>query len=939
MGATMREEYVGRNDELALLGDAAEEAASGTPRLVVIDGAAGIGKTALLRRFSADLSSWTVLPSHGDETESRVPYGLLARLCSGPVPGFADRVNGDGPITRDPVAVGSEVVQLLGAMQDDGPVAVLVDDLTWSDAPSIRALTFALRRLRNDRVLTIVTVRSNDRAALPEVFIRYCNDHASTLSLHGLTVDETRALAASMGYAHLPRRAVERLRRHTHGSPLLLRALFNELPAAELMRTDGSVPAPSSMSGLVLAEMATCSPSARGLLVAASVLGLRCSLADAAAVADVADSLAALEEAASTSLLDASLGYGRWTMSFTHPLVRSAIYDDVGPARRASLHRRAAAVTQAPDSLNHEALAVGGEPDEALASRLITRAHDAAACGRLLQAAEDLAAASRMTTQPTLRSSLGLEAVELLLDAGEVADAQNLLEQPDSSAPDVRRDVAGARLAMLLGRPEDAATLALNAWQAPDSGAPRAAAAAILSQLAILADAQNTGAAWAERGLLSEPIPPELRAELTYLCGMGHGLAGDRARGLAVFDDLPDDARAVPPTRRAELTARGALRMMTSDLEGARRDLTAALANSLDIFRPRVLAALGMLAETEYRIGAWDDSLLHARLAISLARDTDQIWLGAYVHSAAARVTAARGMWPDASEHVRLCEESASAVGDPASAAYTADARVHLAACRGDTAAVVKAAQPLRSGMYGRTPFEPGVLSWSVTYASALVAESRLDDAARYLDELEKIAHTREHAPTIAGVARVRGELALARRDKDGARSHFESALAESESLASLDWALLRATYGQFLRRIGERRPAGELLRAARGRFTALGAEPFRARCDVELAACGLAVDRVGVPIANLLTPQEHAVAQLIRGGRTNKQAAAELFVSVKTVGYHLGNVYSKLGISSRSQLVALMTTTERAGQADPVYSRDQQSPAAGGITPANRPQ
>jgi predicted ATPase len=404
----MGDEYVGRIDELALLRAAADEAARGTPRVVVIDGATGVGKTALLRHFSANLSSWAVLGSHGDETESRVPYGLLARMFSGAVPRFAHQLNGGGPVTRDPAAVGSEVVQLLGAAQDQGPVAVILDDLSWSDAASIRALTFALRRLRKDRVLTIVTVRSNDRAALPEVFIRYSNDHATPLTLHGLTVDETRALAASMGYAHLPRRAVERLQRHTQGSPLLLRALLSELPVCELTRTDGSVPAPSSMSGLVLAEMATCSASARGLIVAASVLGLRCSLADAAAVAGLDNSLAALEEAASTTLVDASLENGRWTMSFTHPLVRSAIYDDVGPARRASLHRRAAAVTQAPDSLTHETLAVGGEPDEDLASRLITRAHEAEASGRLLQAADDLVAASRMTSQPALRSSLEL---------------------------------------------------------------------------------------------------------------------------------------------------------------------------------------------------------------------------------------------------------------------------------------------------------------------------------------------------------------------------------------------------------------------------------------------------------------------------------------------------------------------------------------------------
>jgi DNA-binding NarL/FixJ family response regulator len=163
----------------------------------------------------------------------------------------------------------------------------------------------------------------------------------------------------------------------------------------------------------------------------------------------------------------------------------------------------------------------------------------------------------------------------------------------------------------------------------------------------------------------------------------------------------------------------------------------------------------------------------------------------------------------------------------------------------------------------------------------------------------------------LATVARIRGELAMARRQPAEARAAFNTAVTLGAGSGTvLDHAWTQALYGRFLRRAGERRAAGDRLRAARDTFARLGATPFLDRCDAELAACGLAVDRPPAAPLGRLTTQEQAVARLVCIGKSNREVAAELVISVKTVGYHLGNTYSKLGVNTRTQLAALLSGT-----------------------------
>ena len=163
----------------------------------------------------------------------------------------------------------------------------------------------------------------------------------------------------------------------------------------------------------------------------------------------------------------------------------------------------------------------------------------------------------------------------------------------------------------------------------------------------------------------------------------------------------------------------------------------------------------------------------------------------------------------------------------------------------------------------------------------------------------------------------MRGELAAARHAHAAAREAFEEALSLGEGYAdALERATAHGSYGRFLRRRGERRSAVEQLRIARESFVALGAVPFLERCDEELAATGVIMPSQRRPAASILTPQELAVARLVCSGLTNQQAATELVLSVKTIGYHLGNAYTKLGVHSRTQLQANLSMEQRVDEA-----------------------
>ncbi len=314
------------------------------------------------------------------------------------------------------------------------------------------------------------------------------------------------------------------------------------------------------------------------------------------------------------------------------------------------------------------------------------------------------------------------------------------------------------------------------------------------------------------------------------------------------------------------------------------------------------------MADAEYRAEAWAESVAHSQLAVSLARDADQRAHRGMVNAAAAFPLAAQGDWDAAEAHVAASRQGAEEMGDVANILFAGTAGARLAQARGDAAAS-PCLGPVRALGDADGVSEPGIQPWTTLWAEALIATGRHDDAEEVIADLARRLARRSHPTDSVRLARLRGLLALAqKRLADADTILAEGAEVDPQCRDPLERSLLLIALGAVRRRLGQRRAASACLDAAAVTLVELGATPFLERCRREQAACGLDPTPRRERAHDRLTPQERAVATLVVSGMSNREVAEELIVSVKTVEYHLGNIYAKLGVSSRGRLAAKLS-------------------------------
>jgi ATP/maltotriose-dependent transcriptional regulator MalT len=906
--------FVGRAAELDALAEQWRSAVTEQPRFVLLDGPGGTGKSALLAVFRNRAGGARAVGVTGDEAESLLPFGLVDQITS--------QLSGNRPpgatadeTPRDPFVVGAALLQQLADSQEVSPLALIIDDAHLIDGPSLAALTFALRRLSVERVLVVAAARQESLIRLPPGLVRLASDRGIHLHVGGLSVAELRELAVLSGFGELTFRSARRLQEHTGGNPLHVRALFAELAPAELDTADRPLPAPKTLSMLLRSALAVRSETARHLAVAAAVLGRRCKLDACAALAAIPDPIDAVEELQTAAIVNLETDRDGHHVVFDHPLVHAAVYEGIPAGTRRSLHLSAAGMSSGAESLRHRVAAASGS-DGTLVADLQAEAATARGVGAWQRAARALLAARQYTQSANERQQLLLNGVQfLLLDGdmgGVLGHSQALADLP--AEPPVL--LLQARIAWLTGQPDVAASLATDAWQrARDCDARSSAdAAALLAQLCILQDDAEAAHRWAHRALEAGVLTPEEQAISEARVAIGLALDGRVEEGLRIL--ACSDVPTADPAYLHISAGRGTLRLWGGDVPGACEDL-ATCRNAPGHpsgagTEPHRLVALTYLAESLYRHGDWNGSSALAEHVVSLAADTGQLWLAAFTNATASFAPAARGQWDIAQVFVDAALEAAGELKDQASRGYADNAAIHLAALRGDSKRVVEAASRLAAKT--GPAHEPGIFNWPVFYAAALVDLGRYDDAEAILTSMNDLAISRSHRPRLSAVARIRGDLAAKLRDTASARRLFQTAveLADPHQDA-LDHAITNLAYGRFLRRRGERRSAVERLSEARSQLIALGAEPLLSKCIVELESCGVSGIPNGKARHELLTPQETAVAQLVVSGLSNRQIADELVLSVKTIAYHLGHVYSKLGVSSRMELAVRMGIRQSA--------------------------
>jgi ATP/maltotriose-dependent transcriptional regulator MalT len=380
-------------------------------------------------------------------------------------------------------------------------------------------------------------------------------------------------------------------------------------------------------------------------------------------------------------------------------------------------------------------------------------------------------------------------------------------------------------------------------------------------------------------------------------------------RGWPCSAFLPLSGNEVPVSETDALIMRGMLKVYVDDLAGAIADLgvaAARLRTGLPATYPG--PCMSHLSDAHFRRGDWDAAVTHAQLAIALAQDADRPLDLARAHARAAQVLAFRGEWSSAQAHVSAARTAAERFPRVLPVATAAMAAVSLASARGDLAGVLLATEPVRAtGLLGVAGC-PGIFNWRAMEADALIGLGRLDDAETALHEFEAAIPQSGLASAALALARCRGNLAVA----TGNPTQADEAFARAHSMAAGVPDAVRACAPEPRRRTSptaaNKQPAAVAqLEKAHHLFSGLGADPYVQACATELAALQVTAAPDSPATLLGLSRAELAVARLVATGLTNREVASELYVSVKTVEYHLRNSYMKLDITSRRALAALV--------------------------------
>ncbi len=889
--------FVGRRDELGILSQRFAAAEMGYPQVVHLEGEAGSGKSTLVSQFLGSLANAVIVQAGGDEEEVLLSYGVVDQMEAG-----ASTEPG-----ADPMAVGVTLLELLDRLQAGGQVVVLaIDDLQWVDRPSSRSVLFALRRLRADRVLTVISARVGGSADPGWTRFLGGDSRVTQIRLGGLNSSDLMEMTGALGLGSLTQRGASRLVVHTEGNALYCRALLGEIGVGVLNGEEGGLPAPRNLSAVILAQVAKLPDSTQAFLAAAAVLGQHAPVSMIATVALLANASEAVDEAVASGLMTERVIASE--LSFTHPLYRAAIYTDLSPTCRQMLHASAAEAVAGQARLVHRIAACAG-PDDALAGGLEEFAVQSLTLGELGTSAWAFEKAALLSSVTEDRERRLLDAAVSQLNAADATAAARVLAlcQSDSA----RRAALTGLLGVYAGLPSAEDRL-LTAWEDHDPDSERdigARAATSLANWMVLSGRPDQALEWAERAVDGTVAGSPLRKMAQVAQAYAFAAAGRSTEGLDVLDFLPDSGNEVPVSEADPLIMRGMLSVYGDDLAGGIADLGVAAARiRTGLAASYPVHCLTHLSDAHFRHGDWDAANTYAQLATSLAQDADRPMDLARAHARAAQVLSLQGQWSSAQAHVRAAQDAAQRFPLALAVANAAMAAASLASARDEPAGVLAATEPVRApGMLGIGGL-PGMFNWRALEVDALIKLDQLGEAKTALDEFEGAIPQGGLPSAALALARCRGNLAVATGDLARAKEMF----GQAHSLASavpmpFERALVGLDDGRRLRGIEDRPGAVLQLERAHKIFSDLGADPYVQACAAELATLEVTAAEASPAVLLGLSRAELAVARLVATGLTNREVAAELYVSVKTVEYHLRNSFIKLDISSRRELSALI--------------------------------
>ncbi|MGP7999524.1 MAG: AAA family ATPase [Streptosporangiaceae bacterium] len=908
---------LGREQERQAIGQALGQARGGVSATLALVGEPGIGKTALLGYAARQAAGMRVLRARGIESEAQIPFASLLELIRPalawlgeiPVPQAAAL---EGALALRPgsaqerFAVGAATLSLLAAYAEDGPVAVLVDDAHWLDGSSAQALLFAVRRLVADPIAVLITVRDGEPSLLDGADL-------PVRRIGGLTSAEAAQLIPG-----LPAEAVTRLYDATAGNPLALLELAPDAHGLALAPSGAPVLVSATISDAFLRRAGGLDETARAalLLAATSESGDLPMLERAAS--RLGTDLAALAAAETAGLVTVTAG----TVEFRHPLARSAIYAAAAPARRRAVHRALAAALPDRDVDRrawHLAAAAAGA-DAAASAALEQAGIRSRARSAYATAAAAFERAGRLTGDGERRARLLADAAGAAWLAGLADPAVALLDEARAATADPARLV---QIDELAGHIATSRGPAMHGHAILTAAAGRAGPERAVSMLAEATMAGffagNPAAMLAAAGRARARLPGDAPDRARFLAGMAAGMAwilgGDAAAGTDAMHDaialaerspaLRDDLQLVPwlavgPLFLREATAGRAL--LGHALRTARaRAAVGALPYALNLIaRDQATTDRLAVAEATYRE------------AIDLARESGQYAELAFGLAGLAWLQARRGQEQDcrasAAEVFQLCRRLGMRLFEIWATAALGELELGL----GAAAQAAGHFEQLRR-LLGELAITDVDLLPGPELTDAYLRLGRTEAAGQVAAEFVAAAQTKGQPWPLARALRCQGLLA----GEASFAARFDEALRlHAETPDAFEAARTQLTYGERLRRARNRVLAREQLRAAADTFERLGARPWAERARAELAATGETRQRRDPATLDQLTPQELHIALALVSGKTTRETAAALFLSPKTVEYHLRHVYQKLGIHSRDELARVLAGTPGGPQA-----------------------
>jgi DNA-binding CsgD family transcriptional regulator len=893
---------------LASLLDAARAARSG---VLVLRGQAGAGKSALLQDAVEQAADMQVLEARGTESEAELAFAGLHQLLRpvlGQVEGLPrpqatalraafglEQADGDNRFL-----VSVAVLSLLAEAAERRPVLCVVDDAHWLDEASAGALLFVARRLEAEGMAMLFAARSGDprrfdAAGLPELEVR------------GLDGQAVAALLAARAATPVDPGVSERLAEQTGGNPLAVVELPSVLSPEQLSGAEPLPLQPPLTEGMERAFMERVhrlpGDAQTLLLVAAAEDAGRHDVVTAAA-ALLGVGAAALDAAEEAELVRVRTG----ALDFRHPLLRSAVYQAATTSQRRQAHRALAEVLQRRGDADRRAwhlAAAAVEPDERVVAELDAAAERARARGGFEAAGAAMERAAALTADPAAREGRLVAAAQDAWLAGRLGRAAGLLEvaRPPASAPLVRADVGRLRGWIELSVGSVAVAQQLLVKAASDAApADPGRARSILAGAAEAAWLESDRDAGAELGRIATRLGPPDSPSDGYFAdlvgGFLHLLDGHPGKGVRLLTGTIELAERLADPGLLSLAAHHAFYVGDDDA-AYRLNTRVAAAARLDGKAAELLFALPRLAQAELLTGRWTAAAASAAEAVRLATGTGQPALSAMPLAWLTLLAALRGdedgFWSRVAETEQLAAAHSFGVFQGA---------VHDVV--GWARAVQKAttARPASAdSLLGELEHPVVITMAALDGVEAAVRAGRRASALERLDAIDAVAMDTGAPWAQARAAFAHGLLS----EGHVAEGRFQEALDHHRrARRPFERARTELAYGGLLRRGRRRVDARAHLGAALDSFEHLGAAPWAERARLELRASGQTTRRRDPSTLVQLTPQELQVARFVARGLSTREVAAQLFLSPRTVEFHLRNVFAKLGISSRTQLAQL---------------------------------